>query len=349
MQSGFWNRFVQRSVGRENSSVVSTFKPLLWFAGAVFVAAGTGSLSAETLAIATQTQLTSTFAHTATGTRANFVIHVSPEGGAGNASGVVTLMDGTRDIGSAVLNADGDATLSASGLAAGEHSIHAVYNGTDTLAGSLSAEAQVVAEATGGTPTFTATAGTPVTATSPKPLTTATVSQGGTATFIVTLTPVNGFSNYVTLSCSGLPADTACTFLPVNVLVSGTAPTTSVLSVETFGPTTINSMVRGRSSMVYAFLFPGVLAMAGLGMRRRPDAWKNAGLLLLIFAGLGVTVGTMSGCSQRYHYLNKSPVPSPGTAYGPFGFVIEAQATSGVTVTTQTITNLVVTVTAPAS
>ncbi len=339
MQSGFWNRFEQRTTGHKTSSVNSTCKPLLWLAAVALLAVGSGSLGAETPAIATQTQLTSNVAHTATGTRASFVVHVSPESGDANASGVVTLVDGTRDIGSAVLNADGEATLSVAGLPAGEHSIHALYRGTDNLAGSVSADAQVVAEAAGTVPTFSIVPAT----------TTLTVSQGTTGTVQLTLTPVNGFSNYVTLSCSGLPADTACTFLPVNVFVSGSKATTSVLSLETYGPTSSNSKLRQSSTVVYAFVFPGLLALAGLGMRRRSVAWENAGLMLLVFAGLGMTVSMMSGCSQRYHYLNKSPVPSPGTAYGNFTFTVEAQATSGVTVTTQTIPNMVLKVTPPAS
>ncbi len=339
MQSVFWNSFVQRTTGRQTSSVTSIYKPLLWFAGAAFLAAGSGSLRAETPAVATQTQLSSNVAHTATGTRASFVVHVSPEGGDANASGVVTLVDGTRDIGSAVLNAEGEATLSVPGLTAGEHSVHALYRGTDSLASSVSADTQVVAEAATTVPNFSIVPAT----------TTLTVSQGTTGTVQLTLTPVNKFSNYVTLSCSGLPADTACTFLPTNVFVSGATATTSILSVETYGPTSSNSKLRQSSKMVYAFLFPGLLAIAGLGLRRRSDAWQNAGLMLLVVAGLGVTSGSMSGCSQRYHYLNKSPVPSPGTAYGKFTFTVEAQATSGVTVTTQTLPNMVLDVTPPAS
>ena len=343
MQSGFWNRFVQRSAGRETSSVTSTYKPLVWFAGAVLFAGCSSSLKAETSTIATQTRLTANVAHTATGTRASFVVHVAPNGGDANASGVVTLVDGTRDIGSAVLNAEGEATLSVTGLLPGEHLVHALYQGASTqsaaLAGSVSADTQVVAEATSAVPNFTIIAAT----------TTLTVSQGTTGTVQLALTPQNGFSNYVTLSCSGLPADTACTFLPVNVFVSGAKATTSVLSLETYGPTSSSGSLRQSSTMVYAFVFPGLLAIAGLGMRRRSDAWRNAGLMLLVFAGLGATVGAMTGCSQRYHYLNKSPVPSPGTAYGSTTFTVEAQATSGVTVTTQTITNMVLTVTPPAS
>lgn len=338
MQSGFWNSFLQRSAGRETPSVTNVYKPLLWLAGVAFIATGT-ALKAESSQVATQTQLTANVAHGLSGTRASFVVHVAPNGGDANATGVVTLVDGTRDLGSAVLNGDGEATLSVTGLLPGDHSVHAVYQGTDTLAGSVSSDAQVTADATSTVPNFSITAAN----------TTVTVPQGTTGTVTLTLVPQNGFSNYVTLSCSALPPDTACTFLPINVFVSGTKATTTVLSVETYGPTSSSGKLRQKSTMVYAFLFPGLLAMAGLGMRRRSDAWKNAGLMLVVFAGLGLTVGTMSGCSQRYHYLNKSPVPSPGTVLGSYTFTVEAQATSGVTVTTQLINNMVLKVTAPPS
>ena len=129
-----------------------------------------------------------------------------------------------------------------------------------------------------------------------------------------------------------------CTFVPVNVYVGTAASSPSTLSIETYGPTT--SLVK-HSNMAYAFLFPGILALAGLGLRGR-KAFRGAGMALLAV----LFIGGMGGCAQRYHYLNKPPQASPGTALGANTFTLEAQSISGTTVITHTI-SMTVTVVAP--
>jgi hypothetical protein len=286
---------------------------------------------------ATETQLSARIADTAAGQRATFTVHVSPANGDGTARGVVTIVDGGLQIGSAILDADGDATIENSALLPGSHSVHALYSGGGKLAGSVSPEAQITADVTAHA---TGAAGFLETA-SPTAL---NVTQGDSISTTVTLTPQNGFSNYVSLSCTGLPTDTTCTFLPVNVYVSGGAATISVLSIETYGPTGPNASLRHASPFSVAFVVPGLLGIAGLGLRKRGRGWQNIGLALLLFSGLGV----MGGCSQRYHYLNRPPVASAGTPLGSTKVTIEAQAISGVVVTTD-YTSVVLTVQAPPS
>src|SRR3989441_759779 len=58
--------------------------------------------------------------------------------GSGVPTGAVTFMDGTTTLGSASLNASGQATLTTSLLAAGTHSITAVYGGDSSFNGSTS-------------------------------------------------------------------------------------------------------------------------------------------------------------------------------------------------------------------
>lgn len=63
-----------------------------------------------------------------------------------------------------------------------------------------------------------------------------TVTAGGAATSTITVTPANGYTGSVTLSCSsltgGTPAPT-CAFNPALVIISGTAAGTSTLTVST--------------------------------------------------------------------------------------------------------------------
>jgi hypothetical protein len=258
-----------------------------------------------------------------------FVVHVEPA----HAGGVVTLLEGTTEVGSATLDEEGNATIAASSLAPGAHDIHAVFagavEGSNKLAVSTSAEAHVTTEAT-GVADFTV-------ATKPTAL---SVKQGSTITSIVTLTPLNSFSGYVTLSCSQLTPDANCNFVPANVFVSGAAGSPSTLSIETYGVTT---SLRSHSNLVYAFLLPGLLGLAGLGLRGR-KAFQGLGMVLLAIAFVGGT----GGCAQRYHYLNKPPQASPGTPLGASTFILEAQSISGTTVITHQIT-VALTVTAPVS
>ena len=65
-----------------------------------------------------------------------------------------------------------------------------------------------------------------------------TVVQGASATYDVTVTPLNGFTGSVTLSASGLPNGASASFQPASVNLSNTSPQTSTLTVSTTGSTT---------------------------------------------------------------------------------------------------------------
>ena len=336
MQSGYSKRFLQSIA---DSVKQHAYTSTTWIAGcALAIAVCAAPLLAEPAhQSATETQLSTSVEHTPSGSLAVFTVHVAPSDGEANASGVVTIVDGTHPLASAVLNEDGDVTLKSAALLPGTHAVHALYGGTETLSSSLSGVSEISTEAS-TTPGFTATADP----------TTITVNQGHTGTTTITLTPTNSFNNYVSLSCSALPSDTTCTFLPTNVYVSGTTPSTSVMSIETYGPTNVTAHAATSSRIAYAFIFPAVLCLAGLGLRGR-RTWKNTGLALIVIAGLVISgMGAMTGCSQRYHYLNKSPVPSPGTPYGTTTVSVQAQAVNGVVVTTPaTPLTVVLTVNAP--
>jgi uncharacterized membrane protein len=58
-------------------------------------------------------------------------------------------------------------------------------------------------------------------------------NQGGTANYAVTLTPLNGFSNTVSLSISGLPAGATATFTPASLAGSGTSTLAIATSTST--------------------------------------------------------------------------------------------------------------------
>jgi hypothetical protein len=302
------------------------------------------SARAQAESIPTETQLSVETSQATGHTVSTFTVHVAPSD-AGKAAGVVTLVDGARQLGSAVLDEDGNAKIALSSLSPGTHSVHALFEGSAkdssrgsrALDSSQSLETEVTAQAT-GIADFSVTA-TP---------TSLSVNQGNEVTSQLVLTPINGFSGYVTLSCAQLTPDSQCNFVPVNVFVGGTTSSISVLSILTYGPTGPNAQLHTGlhtgSRLAYACL---LLGMVGLGLRGR-RTWQRFGVVLIGIALAGVTMGSMTGCSQRYHYLNKQPEASTGTPLGASSFILEEQSISGTTVITHQ-TTLALTVKAPAA
>ena len=108
-------------------------------------------------------------------------------------------MDGTSSLGAPqMVSGVGTATLTTSALTAGTHPITAVYTNIDgNFRGSTSASFnQVVKD-------FTITA-TP---------TAQTISSGHQAIYSVTVTPISGLTGTIALSCSGVPANSTCSYV----------------------------------------------------------------------------------------------------------------------------------------
>ena len=253
------------------------------------------------------------------------------------ASGVVTLTERGHNISAAVLDADGKAQIKLDGLATGDHNLTAVYSGNSTHATSQSESLAVHPEVT-ATPDFTL-------GIAPTSL---TVKVGSSGTVQATITPVNGFTGFISLSCAGppgattLPVGVTCTFAPANLQV--TAPTTANpsavatanMSLQTAGPQAHYRAPEtgSRSPLVLAILLPGVLGLGLLGRKRK--LFGGATLLLMIGA---ITLLGASACSARYRYLNHGPTFG-GTATGTYTIQVIAQTSNGVTASehTQTLT-----------
>jgi uncharacterized protein (TIGR03118 family) len=63
--------------------------------------------------------------------------------------------------------------------------------------------------------------------------TTATIAAGQTASFTVTVGGLNGFNSAVTLSCSGQPINSSCSFSPASVTPASGGMSTSMLTIGT--------------------------------------------------------------------------------------------------------------------
>ncbi len=286
-----------------------------------------GSAAAESTA-ATRTALAVDTNDAGPRTRVTLTAHVSSDV-TGAPSGVVNFRSGEMDLGSAFVDGEGNAVLETDNLPAGSHQVVAIYQGGPGYLSSPSKPEQVQAN-------VSTVAGFTVAATP----TTLSTAVGGFVSSVVTVTPVNGFNAYVSLSCTGLPYDTTCNFTPVNVaakcVASGSGgqtctPGTSVMQIQTLapspGPTASNAGDGGMGR--YAFIFPALFGLASLGARKRL-AWRNLALAVLAFAG---AMG-MTACSQRYNYLNHGPPGNPGTPTGNYIITVQAQSSTGSQTTT---------------
>jgi hypothetical protein len=144
---------------------------------------------------------------------------------AGTPAGTATFFDGATALGSAVtLNGSSVATFTTSSLSTGSHSITAQYSGDATFASNTSnTVTQQVNPAAGQD--FSVTA-------SP---TTLSLVAGQSGNVGLTITPVDGSTQTVMLSCGGLPEESACTFTPPSVTLDGTHNATSALMIQTQG------------------------------------------------------------------------------------------------------------------
>jgi len=169
--------------------------------------------------------------------------------------------------------------------------------------------------------------------------TTATVTAGQSTSIMLSISGLNGFNSAVTFSCSGQPANTACTFNPNTVTPTSGGTVATTLSVATtmpgspYHPMVIPSKSgRGRRS----YLAMGLLLIAALALRkfafagaenlklgrRRIRAFGLAGVAGLILAGLSLL--SISGCGGGSSNGNAA---NPGTPTGTTTLVVTA--TSG--------------------
>ena len=279
--------------------------------------------------LATQTTLATDLRDQGGRTTAAVAITVSGEDRL-PATGAVALSDHGRQLAGAALNAQGQATLVLA-LPAGEHSLRAVYPGDAAHRGSVSEAARVHALAS-TTPNFQVSV-------SPATLT-LTPGQSGTVTASVTPENSSALSApmFVTLSCSGLPDEAACTFTPENVeiLPNAATPLTSSMVVVTQAASTPSAANRPSNSVAWAFLLPGALGLGGLawGSRRRP--WLQR-LSLLALVALVATLGA-TACNARYNYYNHGPPIPPATPAGSYTVQVTAQSSNGVTAITNSTT-----------
>jgi hypothetical protein len=272
----------------------------------------TVTVNAVVALVSTTTVVSASANPVTAGQTVTFTATVTAASGTTVPTGTVTFLDGTASIGTGALNAQGVATLGIATLAVGTHSITANYGGDTTFSGSVaSAVSEVVTAAVAAD--FSASLN-PVAG---------TVTDGASVQTTVTLTPAGGFASAVTLSCSGLPQYTTCSFSPAAVTPNGTDAATATLTIQTDVSSAALEMPRspGRSRGAGVALASlgslaslgtgGLLGLALLRRRRRWGVWRAA--LPVLVAAL-VTCGLVLGCGGSKSATSMTHTTPKGTS-----------------------------------
>lgn len=170
--------------------------------------------------------------------------------------GNILFQDGTSEIGTAPINAQGLATFTTSSLSNGTHSLTATYVANAHFAGSTSSVINEVVQAYNF---------------SISPSSTSISLPSGDYTILsVSVTPIGGFHGSVTLSCDGTPDHTQCVFPEGNTVSLNQGPQTVQLAINT--------------SDVYGYGHLEANASSALSLGSQPQTW----LALLLFPGFGI-------------------------------------------------------------
>jgi hypothetical protein len=156
-----------------------------------------------------------------------------------------------------------------------------------------------------------------------------TVQPGSAASYKLTVSSIGGsFVNAVQLTCSGLPAQTSCTFSPTAVK-PGSSAATSTLSVSTTA--TVAQAVPGasRKSPIYAVLIQSqVIGLFGILLMSSKS--RNRKTRFRMFAAcLTMALILMTGCAGGTGIAPTSPTPPPQTGTAPGTYTVTVTGTSG--------------------
>lgn len=222
-------------------------------------------------------------------------------------TGTVSFFAGSTQIGSPVtLNAQGQASVSYTAPSGTGYVVTAIYNGNTDFATSTSAAINISIPAD-----FLATITNP----------TASVPQGGSVQFTgVSIATQGGITGTVALSCTGLPANSTCTFFPTTLSAGGSSPVLSTTLTITTNviPLALQSRLDapnpdGKSPILLgaAFLPALLFGLSWAGFLRRN--WTKSMLALIAAIALG-SAFMLSGCSNTNATQAKPGITPTGTS-----------------------------------
>ncbi len=219
--------------------------------------------SATPVAPGTSAILTATVLSTVTGTKPTGTVNF--------------VSNGTTLASAAVNTSTGVATVTTTTLPAGVYMITAVYGGDPGFATSTSTAIGISIRTAqfdiGNAPAML------------------NVVAPGSVSTTFTIIPVSGYVGGVDMACSGLPANTQCTFLPATVALNGGTAAQSVqLAIATYTPP---------PTTVAAWMPPlGALLLIGMWRKRKALSTARCAATLAFVLASGAALISLSGCGS---------------------------------------------------
>ena len=215
---------------------------------------------------------------------------------AGAPTGSVMFYAGQTLLGTGSLSG-GTASISLTSFPGGDASLSAQYGGDGNFAASTSASIPVLTFAAGNT--------------------SLTIPSSGSATDNFSVAVPSGYSGTLQFSCTGLPQNTSCSFLPASVTFSGTATTANtVLALTTGGLARMDSTplrdIRSHAIRWAMLALPGLLPLM-FTRRRRLVARMRTILVLLVLCGAGLWTTGCGGGSGKSAGSVAPPVTPSGS------------------------------------
>lgn len=171
--------------------------------------------------------------------------------------------------------------------------------------------------------------------------TSATAAAGQSATYTISVSPVDGFNLPVVLSCTGAPSLATCSISPASVTLNGSAASTATVTVTTTARSTGLPLPRSRDGTPalgdhgqrrWVALFVWLLTLATLGSflaGRRVNRPIRIGSCVLALTLLATTVGvSTTACGGGAGGGGPS---NPGTPAGAYTLTVSGTYTTGST------------------
>ena len=232
----------------------------------------------------------------------------------GSPTGTVTFYANGGQIGAPQTVSNGTATLSSTFATTGTYAITAAYSGDSYFAASTSSSSTPVYSEN---PNFAAT---------PVPYMESTVAAGGTALYSFNLTP-NVYTGSITFACSGLPANSSCSFSPATMAITTcSTPSTVALSVVTAQAAVSSSGagigLGGSGWLPLTSLMSGFGLALLIGIRRRRAPLRFGQLWMVVALLIGAS--GIAGCGN-------ATLGGPATPSGNYTVTVTATGSTGTT------------------
>lgn len=222
-------------------------------------------------------------------------------------TGTGTFLEGTTVLGAGAL-ANGAASVDNSQLTVGTHTITFQYSGDANFQPNTASSTVTVT--TAPAPDFSISS-------SPASL---NVAPGQTAKAQLTVTANGGLSGTITFACSGLPAESTCTFNPATLTATAGQASTTTFSISTTAPSAALRDLLPVTKTMTALAF--LLIVPFWGGRRRQ--WFR---LSLVIGVLTLSATWTLGCGGSGTSSNGST--NTGSPAGSYTVTVTATSTSG--------------------